>query len=478
MIPILRGYYKMNRYAIVLAAGKGTRMKSKLDNKSKVSYEILGVPLVKYVLKALKPLDINEVVTIVGFGGETTTKIVESESSVVWQHEQKGTGHAIMQTTPVLADKKGATIILCGDTPLLRSDTLQQLFEQHDKDNESLTVLGAKVMNPRGYGRLIQDDAGDLLKIVEQKDCTKEQELVDIVNAGVYVFDNELLYRYLKELKPNNKAGEYYLTDLVEIFKNHGHKVGVSVIEGEDEMQGINDRLQLSNATRCMRERINAKHMLSGVTIEDPNTTYIGPDVVIAPDTIIKPNTSLLGISQIGERNEIGPNSYLENVVIGDDNKIIMSHIVDSSISSNNNVGPFARLRGHTKIENNVRVGNFVEIKNAHLRDGAKSAHLTYLGDADVGEKTNIGCGTIIANYDGYNKTHTSIGNSVFVGSGSIIISPITIEDDAFVAAGTVVTRDVKKDELAIARARQDNKAGYSHIIKNKAKAKKEASKK
>ena len=467
----------MKRYAIVLAAGRGSRMKSLLDNKSKVSYEILGVPLVKYVLNALKPLSIDQIVTVVGFGGETSKKIVEDESEVVWQKEQKGTGHAIMMAKPILENKQGETIILCGDTPLLRSETLDQMLKEHLLQNNKITVLGAKVPNPFGYGRIIIDENGNLTKIVEQKDATEDERKIDIVNTGVYVFDNELLFKYLNELKPNNKAGEYYLTDLIEIFKNHGYRVGVSIMQGDEEMLGINDRVQLSYATKLMKQRINTKLMLSGVTIEDPDNTYIGPYVQIEPDTIIKPNTTILGYTRIGQRNEIGPNAYLNNMFIGNDNNISMSHLVDSTIINNNNVGPFCRMRGNTIVEESSRVGNFVELKGAKLHKGVKTAHLTYLGDCEIGERTNIGCFTVTANYDGYNKSHTSIGKDVFVGSGSVIIAPLNIEDEAFVAAGSTLTHDVKKDELAIARSKQDNKAGYSHIIKARAKARKEAKK-
>ena len=468
----------MNRFAIILAAGKGTRMKSLLENKSKVSYKILGVPLVRYVLDALKPLNISKIVTVVGFGGEVTKSIVENDSLVAWQKEQKGTGHAIMQTRPLLENEKGETIILCGDTPLLRSETLEKMLKEHVEQNNKLTVLGAKVPNPFGYGRLIINEDGKLLKIVEQKDATEEEKLVDVVNTGVYVFDNELLYKYLNELKPNNKANEYYLTDLIAIFANNNHRVGVSIMQGDEEMLGINDRVQLSYASKLMKERINKKLMLSGVTIEDPENTYIGPYVSIEPDTIIGPNTTILGHSEIGQRNLIGPNNYFVDMKIGNDNDIMSSNLVESTIGDNNHIGPFCRMRGHSEVEGNSRVGNFVELKSAHIHKGAKSAHLTYLGDCEVGERTNIGCFTVTANYDGYNKSKTFIGKDVFVGSNSTIIAPLTIEDEAFIAAGSTLNRDVKKDEMAIARARQENKPGYSHILKERAKAKKEASKK
>lgn len=458
----------MNKFAIILAAGKGSRMKSKLDHISKVSYEIFDIPLVKHVLLSLKPLDVSKIVTIVGFGGETTKGIVQDESEVVWQLEQKGTGHAVMQTAPVLEGEKGATIVLCGDTPLLTTRTLQGLFETHFNNKNQLTVLGAKVENSNGYGRLVINSDGALEKIVEQKDASESELKIDIVNTGVYVFDNELLYKYLKEITPNNKAGEYYLTDLIEIFKNNGHKVATSLMYGDEEMLGINDRRQLALASKLMRTRINDSLMLSGVTIEDPDTTYISPYVHIEPDTIIKPNTHILGNTNIGACNIIGPNSYIKNSTIGNNNTIDNSHIVDCEVENDNKIGPFARLRGHAVVRNASKIGNFVELKNVDFKDGAKCAHLSYLGDAEIGEKTNIGCGTIIANYDGYKKHHSVIGKEVFIGSGSTIISPVKIGSSSFVAAGSTINESIEDNDLAIARERQVTKKGYAKVIKNK----------
>ena len=335
----------MKKFAIILAAGKGTRMKSLLDYKSKVSYEILGVPLVKHVLNALEPIGLDKIVTIVGFGGEVTSNIVKDKSEIVWQKEQKGTGHAVMQTTPVLENEEGSTIILCGDTPLLTTKTLSNLLDEHINNKNQLTLLGAKVKNPRGYGRLVTNENGELLKIVEQKDCTEEEALIDVVNVGVYAFDNKLLYKYLNEITPNNKAGEYYLTDLIEIFRKHGHRVGLSIMENEEEMLGINDRAQLATAAKIMRRNINIKHLLNGVTLVDPENTYIGPYVEIEPDTIIHPNTVILGKTKIGQRNEIGPSSYIENAQIGNDNVIEMSKIVDAKIGDNEHIGPFKNIK-------------------------------------------------------------------------------------------------------------------------------------
>lgn len=468
----------MKTYAIILAAGKGTRMKSLLEDKSKVSYPILGVPLVKHVLNALQPLALDRIVTIVGFGGPVTEAIVKDLSETVYQHEQKGTGHAIMQVAPLLSGLEGQTLIVCGDTPLLKTVTLKNLLSQHVKDKNQLTVLSAIVPNPRGYGRIIRGQDGSVLEIIEQADANEQQKLIDEVNAGVYVFDNMLLFDYLQNLKPTNAQGEYYLTDLIKMFKNSGLKIGASIVADYQEMLGINDRRQLEEAAQIMTREINEKHMLAGVTIEDSASTFIGPEVTIGPDTVIRPGTHILGKTVIGKQNIIGPSTYLDNVVIGDQNDIIFSHIVDSSIGSNNEVGPYARLRGHSIIENHTRVGNFVEFKACVLHDDAKSAHLSYLGDVEIGEKTNIGCGTIVANYDGYNKTKTTIGKDVFVGSGSTLISPIVVADHAYIAAGSTINRDVPKDDMAIARARQENKPGYGNVVREKALQKKLASQK
>lgn len=463
----------MNKYAIILAAGKGTRMKSVREDMSKVSYPILGIPLVKYVLKALKPLELTEIVTIVGFGGKMTKSIVENDTKIVWQEIQKGTGHAVMQVAPLLEGKEGVTIVTCGDTPLLTSSTLKKLMDDHIKNGNKLTVLTANVPNPFGYGRIIRKENGNILRIIEQKDANIEEAKIKEVNTGVVVFDNKLLFEYLKTLKNDNAQGEYYLYDLIGKFVNDGLQVGASILDDYLEMLGINDRCQLAEAAKILRNRINKGLMLSGVTIEDPDSTYIGVDVKIGPDTVIKPGSYITGNTIIGKLNEIGPNTILDNMEIGDENLIISSHLVDSKIGNENHIGPYARMRGKVEIGNKVKVGNFVELKNAKIKDGVKSAHLSYLGDVDIGEDTNVGCGTIVANYDGVNKFHTNIGKNVFVGSGATIISPIEIKDKAFIAAGSTINQDVQSEDMAIARARQVNKAGYAKILKEKALEKK-----
>lgn len=464
--------------AIVMAAGKGTRMRSLSDEVSKVGFEILGKPLISWVLDAAKDVINGRNVVIVGFGGNHTAKLVEGKAEIAWQHEQKGTGHAIMQTAPLLAKDDGVTLILSGDTPLITHKSVYSLLKTHIEGDYDLTLLSAKLANPHGYGRIFRAANGDVIKIVEQADLKIGAEHVNEVNAGMYVFNNKKLFEELNNLKPNNKQGELYLTDTISLFQAKGYKIGAYILEDANEMLGTNDRAQLAEAATLLKERINRKHMLAGVTLEDPSNTYIGPDVTIGQDTIISPGTTILGKSTIGSGNKIVGHTYLENVQIGNNNKIIMSHIVDSSIANDVSVGPFARMRGHAELSDHVKVGNFVELKNAKFSEGVKASHLSYLGDATIDTHTNIGAGTITANYDGYNKEKTIIGKDVFIGTNTIMIAPVTIGDNAFVAAGSTVNKDVPADTFAIARARQENKEGYAKLIKAKAKLKKEQSKK
>ncbi|MGI6713776.1 MAG: bifunctional UDP-N-acetylglucosamine diphosphorylase/glucosamine-1-phosphate N-acetyltransferase GlmU [Bacilli bacterium] len=460
-----------NINAIILAAGKGTRMKSRDDSRSKVAYPIFGVPLVQYVLRAVKPLIDGEIYTVIGFAGEHTKKVVESDiTEAVWQREQKGTGHAVIQVKPYLAKKKGVTFILCGDTPLLTTATLENMLQDHEKKGHDLTVMTAVLENPHGYGRIIRSKYGLVERIIEQADSTDEQKNIKEVNAGVYVIDNEKLFEQLENLSTENAQGEMYLTDLIGLFRKKGYTVGASVLQDSTEMLGINNRAQLAEATEVLKMRINKKHMLNGVTIIDPQNTYIGPFVTIGADTTILPGTSILGKCKIGFENTIGPNSYLENVTIGDKNKVLSSWLMDTEIGDNNEIGPFTKTRANTKIGSSCRIGNFVELKNAVLKDGVKAAHLSYLGDTDIGEKANIGCGTITANYDGVHKFHTEIKENVFIGSGTILIAPITVEKGAYTAAGSTINKDVPENALAIARARQENKENYAEIIHNKKK--------
>ncbi len=462
----------MKIHAIILAAGKGTRMRSLNNEISKVGFEVLGKPLINWVLDAAQSEITGRTVVIVGFGGNHAAKLVEGKAEIAWQHEQKGTGHAIMQTAPLLEKEKGHTLILSGDVPLITNSALKAMIEQHVSGKFDLTVLTAKPENPHGYGRIIRTATDEVLKIVEQKDLEGDEHLVDEVNAGMYIIDNQKLFAELGNLRPNNKQGELYLTDVIGLFKERGYKVGAHVLENAEEMLGTNDRVQLAEAAELLKQRINRAHMINGVTIEDPNNTYIGPDVVIGQDTVISPNTIILGQTTIGIANIIGPSTYLKNMVIGDHNEIIQSHLIDSTIGSGVKVGPFARMRQHALVEDDVRIGNFVELKNSHFHKGVKASHLSYLGDAEIGEKTNIGAGTITANYDGVNKAKTILGKKVFIGSNSTLVAPLKVEDGSYVAAASIINKDVPADTLAIARSRQEKKVGYANVIREKQKKK------
>lgn len=462
----------MDKFAIILAAGKGTRMKSKREDMSKVSFPILGQPLVKYVINALKPLDFTSIIAVVGFGGAMAEKIVQKDCQVVWQKEQKGSGHAVMMAAPLLEGKEGETIVCCGDTPLLTSTTLQALYSAHETNHNSLTVMTSILDDPTGYGRIVKRD-GNVIKIVEQKDASEEERRIQEVNAGVYVFDNKALFEALHHITTNNAAGEYYLTDVLGLFVQKGLKVGSFAVKDVEETLGVNDRAQLSDAAKIIRRRINRALMVSGVTIEDPDSTYIAPGVSIGADTVIRPGSFLMGDTTIGEANVIGPNCYFENVHIGNNNEIIYSHLVDTTVGNATNLGPYLRTRKNVVIHDKAHIGNFNELKNAEFGEGSKMAHLSYVGDATLGENINIGCGTIVANYDGVNKWHSDIGDNAFIGSGSTLISPITVGAGAFIAAGSTINKSVAPDAMAIARARQEEKPGYAKVLHAKALAKK-----
>ncbi|MBM3909316.1 MAG: bifunctional UDP-N-acetylglucosamine diphosphorylase/glucosamine-1-phosphate N-acetyltransferase GlmU [Firmicutes bacterium] len=457
----------MDIFGIIMAAGKGTRMKSLDTTKSKVAFDLLGVPLVGHVINALKPLHLQRTITIVGHGGETTAKVVEGRSEVVWQREQKGTGHAVMQVAPLLEGKQGTTLIVSGDTPLITSKSLDQLLKTHIEGGFDLTILTSIVPNPFGYGRMIRNSKGQVTAIVEEINASEPEKKIQEINTGFYVFNNNLLFKYLKELPPNPKNGEYNITFLIKMFMDKGFKIGASTVDTFEETLGINDRAQLAEARLIMQRRINHQHMVNGVTIENPDNTFISPQVIIGQDTVIQTGVYLIGDVKIGQANVIGANTSIENTTIGNHNHIESSKIIDSTIGDQNHIGPFAHIRGHSAIGNETRIGNFVEIKAAKLHRGVKAAHLSYLGDCEIGENTNIGAGTIVANYDGNKKHLTTVGKNVFVGSGTTLISPIIVEDETVIAAGSTITQNVQKGELAIARQRQENKPGYyKHWLK------------
>ena len=349
-----------------------------------------------------------------------------------------------------------------GDTPLIRPETINNMLDHHEKMNAKATVLTAIADDPFAYGRIIRDVNGKLVKIVEEKDATEQERKIKEINSGIYCFDNKLLFEMLEKVKNDNNQGEYYLPDVLGLIREQKEIIETYLCDDFDETFGVNDRVALAYAENVMRNRINTKHMLAGVTLVDPTNTYIAPNAVIGRDTTIYPNVTIKSNTVIGEDCQIKPNSYLENVQIGNGVKVLSSTISDSKIGDYTSVGPYSHIRNNCELGKHVRVGNFVELKNTTYGDGSKTAHLSYLGDTEVGSNTNIGCGTITVNYDGKNKYKTKIGSDAFIGCNSNLIAPLEIGDGAVVAAGTTVTEDAPDDTLVIARVKQENKMGYA----------------
>lgn len=453
------------RFAIILAAGQGTRMKSSLY---KVLHPILERPMLEYVLDALQSVSINQLITVVGHGAEKVKETVGLRSKFVLQEEQLGTAHAVMQAENILKNKKGTTLVVCGDTPLITEETFTKLFDYHEKTKAKATILTTKISNPTGYGRIIRNESGSVERIVEEKDANEDEKRVNEINTGTYCFDNEFLFRALKQVDNNNAQAEYYLPDVIEILQKQGEIVSAYVTEDSEETIGINDRVALAEAENIMKLRINKRHLLNGVTIKDPNQTYIGPNVTIEKDAVIYPGTTIYGTSHIGENAIIGPNSEIIDSVVGNGTSVRQSTIKNSKIGDNVDVGPYAHVRPESLIGNDVRIGNFVEIKKSNIGNGAKIPHLSYIGDAVIGERVNIGSGTITVNYDGKKKHETIIGDDSFIGCNSNLIAPVTIESGAYVAAGSTITKDVPSDSLAIARTAQTNKENYVKKLLNR----------
>lgn len=445
-------------YAVVLAAGQGTRMKSKLY---KVLHPVCGKPMVEHVVDHIRDLDVTKIVSIVGHGAEKVKEQLGDKSEYVLQEEQLGTAHAVQQAETLLGDLEGTTIVICGDTPLIRPETMKALLEHHQQQAAKATILTAVAENPTGYGRILRNEEGHVEQIVEQKDATVEQQKVTEINTGTYCFDNKALFETLKLVKNDNAQGEYYLPDVIEILKQQGEIVSAYISDDFSENLGVNDRVALSQAEEIMRARINEAHMRNGVTIINPANTYIGADVTIGSDTVVCPGTLLEGQTVIGEDCYIGPNSHIVDSQIGHRTKIDASVVEESMIGEDVTVGPYAHIRPASNVLNRAKVGNFVELKKTTLGEGSKASHLTYLGDAEIGADVNIGCGTITVNYNGVNKFKTTIGDRSFIGCNANLVAPVTIHSDTYVAAGTTVTKEVPPFALAIGRSRQENKENY-----------------
>jgi bifunctional UDP-N-acetylglucosamine pyrophosphorylase/glucosamine-1-phosphate N-acetyltransferase len=457
--------------AIVLAAGQGKRMKSKLY---KVLHPVCGKPMVGHVVDVVKEAAAERTVVIVGHGADTVKAFLGNQAEYVLQEQQLGTGHAVRQAEALIGGEDGTTIVICGDTPLVQASTINGMLQLHASSGAAATVLTAAFSDPTGYGRVIRGEDGTVLRIVEQKDCTPDEAAVQEINTGTYCFDNKKLFAALSQVTSNNAQGEFYLTDVIGIFRTAGEAVQGYCTEDTAEAIGVNDRVALAEAERFMRERINRSHLLNGVTLIDPASTYIEAGVQIGADTVVYPGSVLRGATVIGEDCVIGPQADVTDSSIGNAVKIKYSTVAESVVGDRSVVGPYANLRPGSRLGEECKIGDFVELKNATLGDGSKVSHLSYVGDAIVGKDVNIGCGAITVNYDGYNKFITEIGDNAFVGSNVNLIAPVKLGAGAYVVAGSTVTHDVPGGDLAIARERQVNKPGYAEKIRNRAKAKKD----
>ncbi len=440
--------------ALILAAGKGTRMKSRLP---KVLHRVGGLPMAEQVLHAVQKAGTSRQIMVIGFGSEAVQEYFGSRVEFVLQEEQLGTGHAVMQAAPLLETMEGTVVITCGDTPLVTAETFREMMAFHEQQQAAATILTAVMDDPTGYGRIIRNEAGHVVKIVEQKDGAPDELAVQEINTGIYCFDIQKLLGALKQIGNDNAQGEYYLTDAIGILVHAGDAVAAFVTKDSEQTLGVNSRVQLAEAERILRARIAKHWMEEGVTIIAPMNTYIGTEVVIGKDTILYPGTILEGATVIGEGCEVGPYTRLTNVTMGNDTHIHMCYAHDCEIKNEAELGPFAHFRPDTVIGDRVKVGNFVEVKNSVVGAGTKFPHLSYIGDSDVGDGVNMGCGTITVNYDGKKKHRTVICDHAFVGCNSNLVAPVTIEPYAYVAAGTTVTKDVPENALAVGRAKQKN---------------------
>lgn len=440
------------RLAIVLAAGQGTRMKSSLP---KVLHTVCGIPLLGWVLRGLDEAGVKDTCIVVGHGAETVEAWFEGHR-FARQEQQLGTAHAVMSAKKALATASGSVLVLSGDVPMLRASTIKAVCELRESTGAGLAMATFRLPNPKGYGRIVRDDQGKVCAIVEEKDCTPEQRQIGEVNPAVYCFDAATLMELLPQVGNDNAQGEYYLPDLVKLIRDSGGTVETWESDAPDEFLGINDRWQLAEANEIVRKQILRHHAENGVTLLDINSICIGPDVRIGSDTVVYPNTVIEGSTFIGQRSHIGPNTWIKSSEIADEVRVFMSHLDHASMSPGSRCGPFANLRPGSVIRDDVKIGNFVETKNAEIGPRTSISHLTYIGDATVGTDTNIGAGTITCNYDGFDKHRTQIGDRCFIGSNSTLVAPVTVESDGFVAAGSVINRNVPSGAMAIGRGRQE----------------------
>lgn len=444
--------------SLVLAAGKGTRMKSTLP---KVLHAVGGKPMVQHVLQAARTAGADQHIVVVGFGADAVQDTLGSQAEFVIQAEQLGTGHAVMQAESLLSGFHNTVLVLCGDTPLLEGDMLAELVKAHQQQQAAATVLTALMPDPSGYGRVIRNDQGQVMKIVEHKDANPDERKVNEINTGIYCFESGPLFQALREINCSNAQGEYYLTDVIAVLVGQGAVVGAVPAADYQQTMGINSRIQLAEAEKILRRRKLNALMENGVTIMDPDSTFVDGDVVIGADSIIYPFTWLEGHTVIGQGCKIGPNTRLTNTQVGNNTILHFVYAHDCSIGSNISVGPYVHLRPNTVLADGVKIGNFVEVKNTIVGENSKIPHLSYIGDTDMGSGVNIGSGTITVNYDGRSKHRTTIEDNAFIGCNTNLVAPVTIGRDAYVAAGSTITKSVPSGALGVARARQSNMEGW-----------------
>lgn len=441
----------MKLKTLILAAGKGTRMKS---DTPKVIHKVNGIPMITKIIDTLSGLNPEENILILGHKKEEVLKVVGENCDYVLQTEQLGTGHAVIQAKEKLEGYDGDVMILCGDTPLLRESTLKSLYEYHKESGAVTTILTSIYENPFGYGRIVKED-GLVKAIVEEKEASEEIKKIKEVNAGVYCFNSKELFKALDKIDNNNEKGEYYLTDVIGIQVSENKKVQSFILEDKMEILGVNSKVELTQAGKVLRDRKNRELMEEGVILIDPETTYVEESVKVGRDTVLYPGVVLQGKTVIGENCEIIGNSRIIDSVLGNNIRVESSVIEESILEDGVTMGPFAHIRPKSLLKEKVHIGNFVEVKKSTLEKGVKAGHLTYLGDAQVGENTNIGAGTITCNYDGVNKFKTVIGKDAFIGSDSMLVAPVNIGEKALIGAGSVITKDVPSNSLAVSRSKQ-----------------------
>jgi len=448
---------------IILAAGKGTRMVSDLP---KALHKVCGIPLTEHCVRAMRGAGLERVVVVIGHGADQVREALGECCAYAMQAEQLGTGHAVTQALPLV--ETADAIVMPGDAPLMRSESLKSLYAHHKETGADLTLAVVQYNDPTGYGRVFRDEEGMPVAIVEEKDCTAEQRAIHEVCVSLYCFSTALLRQLLPQVTSANAQGEFYLTDIVRLAAGGGKKVVTWNAADPLELMGVNDRWQLAEAGKELRLRKVKELCLSGVTFVDPDTCFLEADVKIGRDTLVEPNCYLLGNTSIGSGCVIGPGTRLANVKIADRTTVLMSNLMESEVGTGTRIGPFSHLRPGSKVGDRCSIGDYVEIKKSVIADDVSIGHLAYIGDASVGEGTNIGAGTITCNYDGKRKHRTVIGRNVFIGSNNTLVAPVEIGDGAFTAAGSTITQDVEPNALAVGRSRQTSKEGWAEHWRNR----------